>query len=247
MSSQAETTASAPRVTPSETISGLHALEMIIQGDDAILDILTPLNKRLTLSTALIGSDKQEFLLFSLPHLTCQQRERFLYEGFRLVVTLVSERGDGARLRFVSRIKHIITQPLAMLVVELPSIMQMTPMRQENRFDLDMSAHIVMPNRKVEVQLKNMSVKGCRFSYDQIAPSFDVGAKINIEVISPTSGAFSLSGMLKNCRRYRGAAVYGMQFTAQTQEISRSLLNELVFDGQKMTFAQHVDASLLEA
>lgn len=221
----------------SRTVTGLVALESMQSGCDAKLSIVNPVGQQLITECQYIGFDNEQRMLFTMPAIYPSQRDHFFLNGVRVAVSMVSTRGEGARVRFVSRIMHVIVSPLPIFVLAMPDKMELCQLRKESRYELMLPGNIVYGKRRLEITLKDLSHNGCSFSFDELYPVFDKDTRLDVLISQPESDKrYLLSGLVRNQRRVRNTQFYGLLFNAVGIQASKSLLSNLMFDGTRMAF-----------
>ncbi|WP_283130949.1 flagellar brake protein [Enterovibrio norvegicus] len=226
-----------PAKAREKVVMGLQAMDFIQHGTEASLEIVTPLGQRLNFKSNFIGFDDQQHIFFTMPKLSKGDYEMFFTQGFNVDIEGVSEKGEGALVRFRTRIEHVIYRPVSLIVFPVPQQAKLVLLRNEIRYDLRLPGDIQLSNRKLRVILTDVSSGGCGFAYDAISPEFDVGQKIVLEVInSTTQDTYALSGGVKNGRTKRGKQTYGMVFDEPGKANCRRLLSTLIYDGTKYVF-----------
>ncbi|PKF50796.1 PilZ domain-containing protein [Enterovibrio nigricans] len=226
-----------PAKQKERVVMGLQAMDFIQHGTEASLDIVTPLGQRLHFKANFIGFDDQQNIFFTMPKLSKGDYEEFFMEGFNVDIEGISEQGEGALIKFRTRIEHVIYRPVQLLVFPVPQQAKLVLLRNEIRYDLRLPSDIQLTNRKLRVILIDVSSGGCGFSYDAISPEFDVDQRIVLEVVNSANGdTYALSGAIKNGRKKRGKQTYGMVFDDPGKANCRRLLSVLIYDGTKYVF-----------
>lgn len=226
-----------PAKQKERVIMGLQAMDFIQHGTEASLEIVTPLGQRLNFKSNFIGFDDQQHIFFTMPRLQKTEYEEFFMQGFNVDIEGISEQGEGALVRFRTRIEHVVYRPIQLLVFPLPQQAKLVLLRNEVRYELKLPGDIQLSNRKLRVVLTDVSSGGCGFSFDAISPEFDVDTKIVLEVINGSNGdTYALSGAVKNCRKKRGKQNYGVVFDEPGKANCRRLLSNLIYDGTKYVF-----------
>ncbi|AMG32058.1 flagellar brake protein [Grimontia hollisae] len=218
-------------------IMGLQAMDFIQHGSEASLEVVTPLGQRLHFKSNFIGFDDQQHIFFTMPRLTRKEYDEFFTEGFNVDIEGISEHGEGALVRFRTRIEYVIYRPIQILVFPVPQQAKLIVLRNEVRYELNLPGDIQLSNRKLEVVLTDVSSGGCGFCFDAISPEFDIDQKIVLEVVNGSDGdIYALSGSVKNGRKKRGRQIYGMVFDEPGKANCRRLLKSLTYDGTKYIF-----------
>lgn len=214
-------------------------MDHLLQGGEAMVEVTTPIGQSHAITTMLIGTDRQNYLYFSMPDLTAYHRNQFFVEGYRLSINLISERGDGAMIHFDSKIEHIVLKPLQIFTVKLPNQILLHPLRHETRYPVDITAQIMAAKRQLDVQVRDLSIKGCSFSILPLAPQFASDQAVMLRVAHPYRAQhFLLSGLICNQRKMSANTVYGVKFDREGSRHSLELLKCLEFNGSLMVFSQ---------
>ncbi|WP_126167677.1 PilZ domain-containing protein [Shewanella khirikhana] len=222
-----------------KAVSGLMAMDHIDHGSEVSVEITTPLGQRLTANTHFIGYDNKKHIFYSLPAMKPAEMDLYLQVGFWVFVTCISERAEGAIVKFKTCIDHVIRTPVGLMILKLPEQATLFQLRGEMRYQLNINGFLLTAQRRMEVALKDISMSGCCFSYQGIAPVFESGQEMTLEVASPDSGeTFPLSGIIRNRRVHRGRQEYGLQFDDTGTGNCKKLLSRLIFDGAKLVFRQ---------
>lgn len=241
MSSTASTVKSVSGSTQAreKVVMGLRSMDFIQHGTEAQLEIVTPLGQTYKFTTNFIGFDNQQFIFFNLPTIRPSEIEDFFVQGFNIDVEGVSESGEGALIKFRSKIEHVVRAPVPLLILKLPQQAKLIQLRNETRYELRLQGVIQLANRKLEVVLNDVSANGCGFSFDSIAPVFEMDHRVVIEVTNKRSDdTFALSGSIRNARRARGKQSYGVVFDDVGRDNCRRLLSLLIYDGSRYVFKQ---------
>lgn len=218
-------------------IMGLQAMDFIQHGTEASMELVTPLGQRLNFKSNFIGFDDQHHIFFTMPRLTKKEYDEYFIEGFNVDIEGISEQGEGALVRFRTRIEYVIYRPIQILVFPVPQQAKLVVLRNEVRYELKLPGDIQLSNRKLRVTLTDVSSGGCGFCFDAISPEFDVDQKIVLEVVNNADGdTYALSGAVKNGRKKRGKQIYGMVFDEPGKANCRRLLSNLIYDGTTYVF-----------
>ena len=223
--------------TKERVVMGQQAMDFIQHGTAASMEVVTPLGRRFNFKSNFIGFDDQQHIYFTLPKISKIEYEEFFVDGFNVDIEGISEQAEGTLVRFRSRIEHVIIRPVQVLVLSVPQEAKLALLRNELRYELQLSGDIQLSARKLNVLLTDVSAGGCGFTYDAISPVFEVAQKIVLEVSNTTTeDIYALSGAIKNGRKKRGRQIYGMIFDEPGKANCRRLLSTLVYDGTKYVF-----------
>ncbi len=138
---------------------------------------------------------------------TSTRLTNFFIEGYRLAVDAVSDEGEGAKVRFASKISTVLKAPVNLVMVDLPQQAKLIQQRKDNRYELNVKGEVPLGSRRLSVNLTDISAGGCGFSFDAIAPVFEKHHQIAIQIQAPDSDdCFVLSGQVENRQKKMGDA-----------------------------------------
>ncbi len=218
-------------------IPGAQGALLIKSSSVVTISIKTPLGRIFRCETAFIGTNSHDYLLFEMPAISKKEIEMYLLEGFNISIKAISDRGEGAVVRFTSKIEHLILKPIGLLVINMPHSMVLTPLRSEPRFEVNLQGKAVLPERQLQVELQDLSHKGCCFQHSIHGPEISLNQKINLFIMNPTLKTyFQLSGSVKSINRIGVFCQYGVMFDQQGRSNTKLLLKQLVFDGTGLSF-----------
>ncbi|OOF28326.1 MULTISPECIES: PilZ domain-containing protein [Salinivibrio] len=226
-----------------EAVIGLRAVGFLKHGTATHVQIKTPVGQIFSCQSTFIGFDGDQRLFFTIPTRNIKQLNQFFVEGYRIAVDGVSDEGEGTKIRFASRISHIMMSPVAIMLVELPQQAKLIQQRKESRYELNVKGEIPLEKRRLSVNLTDISAGGCGFSFDAIAPVFEMKHQLAIQV-RPSHGddCFVLSGQVENRQQKWGMQRYGLSFDQSGLQHCRELIKRLVFDGSRYIFNPTVES-----
>lgn len=166
-----------------KVISSSSGLSMFCSGCSVSITIITPLGEQLHRNTKFVGSDSSNYLLLKLPSYDSHILTNYFQVDFYLNAKVVARRGEGVIVCFRTKIKNIILQPIALLVIDIPKTMLLYQLRSEPRYDVDMSAKVVAKSKKINVMIKDISSGGCCFMADIYAPKLESDESLVIKVL----------------------------------------------------------------
>lgn len=220
-----------------EDVPGLKSVKMIRHGSDVMVSVKTPLGHLYRTETTFIGSDGLDRIYLAPPKISKIECEEFFQQGYWITIKAISEHGEGAQITLKTRIKHLVTDPVRLVVVDIPVSATLTQLRQEPRYEVNLTGIIQLGSRKLTVELKDISSSGCCFLTELHGPQFSPGMPLSIRVVHPSSGEpYRLSGVTKNIVKSGNANQCGVLFDVNGGENAKSLLSKLIFDGSKLSF-----------
>lgn len=228
-------------VTPiprmAQTLNSTDALSLIEHGSDITITITTPVGTSFRCSSQFIGYHSNNHILIEIPNIDDSDIKYFFQEGFWLIIRAISQRGEGGIIQFRAQLMHIIEEPIGLIALSVPQSMQVTNLRKEPRYDLNLEAQLQVGERRIRCELRDMSKSGCRFILPALGKSLGIGQPVSIYVQSPAgkSRLFSpLSGLICNLQRSNHYIAYGIKFDELGKQHGKDLLTQLKFDGTKL-------------
>jgi c-di-GMP-binding flagellar brake protein YcgR len=220
------------------SINSVDALAMIEHGGEFTMSVATPVGQTFRCKTAFIGTHSDSIILAELPKVSDDDLNFYFQEGFWITVRAISPRGEGAIIHFRSQIQHILKEPVPIVMLSVPQTMQVSQLRKEPRFDVNLDAKACVDNRKLDCEIRDLSKSGCRFITPPLSRSFQVGDEIALVVQLKTAKQIQfepLFGTICNLQRSMHYAKYGVQFNEPGKGNAKQLLAHLKFDGTKLT------------
>jgi c-di-GMP-binding flagellar brake protein YcgR len=218
-------------------INSSDAIEMVSHGSEFIIDLVTPIGTRYVGKTKFIGRHSDNFLLLELPDITEGELDYFFQEGFRMEVKAISTRGEGALISFRSQVINVMLAPIGMLMISLPSMMKITQLREDTRYDVNLRAQLFTEYLKLECQLRDLSKGGCRFTTSPLAKAVQIGQRVSIRIIAPKKSIMNslpLSGEVCNLQCSTHYAKYGVKFDETSRIHAKTLFKQMKFDVNKL-------------
>lgn len=223
------------------TLKSVDALAMVEHGGELTMAITTPVGTTFRCKTAFIGTHSDSVILAELPKISEDDLGFFFQEGFWSAIRAISPRGEGAIIHFRSQLQHIFKDPIPMVAMSVPQTMQVTQLRKEPRFEVNLDARVVAESHKLDCEIRDLSKGGCRFVTAPLSRPFQVGEEIALHVQIPQSrGAHfdPLYGRVCNLQRSHQYARYGIAFNQNGVNNAKTLLSHLKFNGTKLTLKE---------
>ncbi|WP_333002151.1 PilZ domain-containing protein [Vibrio coralliilyticus] len=243
MNTQAIANKDQPSRSPSReksvsTLNSTDALAMLEHGGELTIGITTPVGTTFRSKTTFIGSHSQNLVLAELPKISDDDLDFFFQPGFWAAIRAISHRGEGAIIHFRSQLEHVMTEPVPIVALTAPNAMQVTQLRKEPRYDVNLAARVNASTHRLDCQIRDLSKSGCRFVTAPLSRAFQIGDEIALEVHSSMgkSSKFEpLYGKICNLQSSLHYARYGVQFDENGTTNAKHLLANLKFDGSKLT------------
>lgn len=107
----------------------------ITHGSEITLSVKTPVGQLYQVNSVFIGTNGKDKLFIELPEVNKAERDQFFQLGYRMTIKAVSDKGEGALVRIRTQISHIITEPVPLLVVDIPLKIDVVQLQKESRYD----------------------------------------------------------------------------------------------------------------
>ncbi|GAB2651406.1 PilZ domain-containing protein [Vibrio panuliri] len=221
----------AAQINVSTKMHNAEALPMIEHGSEVMLTITTPVGATFSCRTKFLAKHSNHRILLELPEVNRIQFQVYFQEGFWLHLHVVSTQGEGYAIQFRSQIESVLKQPVPMMVVTIPQMMDVSTLRKELRFDVKLSATLCIDDKLVACQVKNISKSGCQFVLSSLGLDIESGKKVSLQVRTNSQRNYSLpllSGYVRNKQTVGTHTAYGVEFALEDAHNVRSLLSNLV-------------------
>jgi hypothetical protein len=219
------------------TLNSTDALALVEHGGEITLSITTPVGTKFVCSTSFIGTHTGTYILTELPAIPTDDLEYYFQEGFWCNARAVSPRGEGALIYFRSQLLHVIHEPIPLAMFSIPSNMQVTQLRKEPRFEVNLAGKAILGTHKMDCEIRDISRSGCRFFTPPLGKTYQVGDIVTLQVYvnNQPLAAGALEGKVCNLQRATHYARYGFEFTENGRAAANKLLGMLKFTGTKLT------------
>lgn len=228
-----------PTLSGSEsTINSTDAIDMVSHGSELTINLTTPVGIKYMGKTKFVGTHSDNFILLEIPQISEEDQDYFFQEGFWMNVRAISQKGEGAMIYFRSQIMHILKEPVPLIMISIPGMMKVNQLRKEPRYDVNLRAHALIGEMRVECEVRDLSKGGCRFITSPLAKRYNVGEEVTIHIAAPNNSKVQLLplyGTICNLQSSMHYAKYGLKFSDTGQSNVKSLLSMLKFDGVKLT------------
>ncbi|KJY82118.1 cation tolerance protein CutA [Vibrio galatheae] len=219
-------------------LNSTDALAMVEHGGELTIGITTPVGTTFRCKTAFIGTHSDNVILAELPKISDDDLDFFFQAGFWATIRAISPRGEGAIVHFRGQLQHILKAPVAIFTLSVPQTMQVTQLRKEPRFDVNLTTKVIADSHKLDSEIRDLSKSGCRFITAPLSRPFQIGddIELHVQLGSQKGKPFEpLFGKVCNLQRSLHYARYGVAFTDNGKENAKVLLGHLKFDGTKLT------------
>lgn len=226
-----------PRNRTVTTINSTDALAMIEHGSELTLNVSTPVGTKFLATTKFIGTHSDNCILIEVPEVPSDDLRFFFQEGFWMTARAYSLRGEGALIHFRSQIHHTVGEPFPIIVLSTPSTMQVTQLRKETRYEVNLSSRVIFDDQRMNCEIRDLSKSGCRFVTSPTSRPIQVADRVSIEITPENyNGPLipPLRGIVCNLQRSTHYARYGVEFDDIGKANAKNLLSKLKFDGTKL-------------
>jgi len=226
-----------PRNRTVTTINSTDALAMIEHGSELTLNVSTPVGTKFLATTKFIGTHSDNCILIEVPEISSDDLGFFFQEGFWMTARAYSLRGEGALIHFRSQIHHTVGEPFPIIVLSTPSTMQVTQLRKETRYEVNLSSRVIFDDQRMNCEIRDLSKSGCRFVTSPTSRTIQVADRVSIEITPENyNGPLipPLRGIVCNLQRSTHYARYGVEFDDIGKANAKNLLSKLKFDGTKL-------------
>ena len=226
-----------PRNRTVTTINSTDALAMIEHGSELTLNVSTPVGNKFLATTKFIGTHSDNCILIEVPEISSDDLRFFFQEGFWMTARAYSLRGEGALIHFRSQIHHTVGEPFPIIVLSTPSTMQVTQLRKETRYEVNLSSRVIFDDQRMNCEIRDLSKSGCRFVTSPTSRPIQVTDRVSIEITPENyNGPLipPLRGIVCNLQRSTHYARYGVEFDDIGKANAKNLLSKLKFDGTKL-------------
>ncbi|MCL9780175.1 flagellar brake protein [Vibrio sp. S4M6] len=214
----------------SHVVNGEDAFAQVNAMSDMAYNISTPTGKTLRCRSKYIGMHSNNLLFIESPVVTPQEFAVFFQRGFPIKACAISQKGEGARIYFKSKIEYVVQAGLnSIVIVSLPSATQVDyNLRSEARLEIALEGILEPEERKFLCEIRDISANGCQIVVSRTANEYKVGNHIELQILSDNSPV--VQGVIKNKKRSNQYWKYGVQFEETCQETSIELVEKLRFD-----------------
>jgi len=235
-SEQAQEDKTAPKSTPKESTSlkGEDALSLVSPLSDLAFYVAAPNQKPIKCRSKYVGMHSNNYVLFETPEITQEQFQLYFRKGYPVKACALSQRGEGARIYFRSKIDFIMPiegSGKSIVFVNLPKTADVVfGIRAEARLEIAIPG-VVNPNKdKHTCEIRDFSSSGCQIVIDVKYNNYKLGDDIDVKLDGEEGKETILHGTIKNKKRSNHYWKYGVQFSDESSEASEELLNRLSFD-----------------
>ena len=208
----------------------IDKIQEIDQGSEITINVTTPVGTRFIGTSRFIGSHSDSYLFIELPNIAKSDIHNYFQPSFFVNIKALSKKGIGSTLYFKSKVHSCIAGEVPVLVLCLPTKIQISDLRKEPRFDVCLSGKLIYDDSTIECQIRDLSLSGCQIKTSPISRRIKIGETVKLEVTQPMDAgghAIRLSAMICNSTNKKNYIAYGLKFDDNEIEKSKSLLSHL--------------------
>ncbi len=216
-----------------ETIAGMVGISHLSHGATVAIRIKSPIGQKLKAEALFIGSNHDNYLFFTLPSSPDRKITDFFTPGFVIEASMVPKGTHGTKYIFKSKIAHITHKPVQLMVVEIPEKFLLTKLRSNTRRHVDLPGKTQLPQRKIQVNLYDISEGGFAFNYSSFGLKIPPSTELTVEIKNPhTKEIYLLSGTVKSNTLIKGIQSCGLTFDELGKRNGEKLIKNLTFNGK---------------
>jgi c-di-GMP-binding flagellar brake protein YcgR len=174
------------------------------------------------LKSSLVGILPDQYLILTLPQLGT-------YPGQRTHVDVESEIlvryvHRGVVWGFKSRLKRVVSTPVGLLMIEIPSSIESHDLRQEKRIDCLLPGKIKLGKTSRKGAVVDLSKKGCRLVIEiakgKKAPKIEIDDELALVCSFPgIEGEQTLTGRVRHLHQDQQRTALGLEFVKPDRKI----------------------------
>lgn len=202
--------------------------------------VTTPTKKTLRCRTKYIGMHSNNVLLLEMPNITPQEQAVFMSRGYQIQACVVSEKGEGARIYFKSKIEYVLNGgSVGLLLVTLPKATQvMVGLRESARLELSIDAILDPDDKRHLCQIRDISRSGCLIVVDKMTGDYRVGNLITMTLLTEDCQTpQALQATVRNVSHTSQYKKYGVQFEKDSLQYVKALIDKLSFCQMQQKFS----------
>ncbi|WP_104037159.1 flagellar brake protein [Vibrio jasicida] len=175
-----------------------------------------------------IGLKENTYIILDIPTRLLEEQALRKLNNVDVVIRGVSDTDLGHVIAFKTSVLMNILRPSPLLFIRIPATFATKPVREHERYKLQLGCAIDHMNNKYEGCLIDFSLSGCGIS-TMIEPEFLIGDRITID--SPLSGYIDDDNRcsVANIKKLAKGWIIGVQFAEplnMTEELKTELLEQ---------------------
>ena len=196
-----------------------------------IVEIATPAGQKIKFRSVFIGFMPEKFVLIQMPDLNKHRKiSQFLIDKAKCTVRGLSEGIEGAVIAFTSLLKSQLKLPAPMLVLQIPTKVELQSLRKVSRVETEIDVDIQIDKYLYNGNMLDISAFGCLIS---IIKSQDIQIsqtnKINVNVTdSKYNGVDEIKGTICNVKHQAQTIELGVAFDQCSRSCATRLLNQVM-------------------
>ncbi|MCJ8275088.1 MAG: flagellar brake protein [Psychrosphaera sp.] len=207
-------------------------LSKIAAGSQVVVDIRTPAGQQTKFKTTYIGFLPSRFILLQMPDLSKHSKlPGFVKDKISCTVRGLIEGHEGAVVAFISNITSATQTPSKMLVLSIPSQLQLQHLRKLARIDTYINIVIKVNEHHFSGVILNLSARGALLTFDKVAELIlKEGENLDVSVVDKKFGKIEdFKGKVCNVKKQVRSLEVGLSFVERSGEIISQLIKQILF------------------
>ncbi|MDN3612307.1 PilZ domain-containing protein [Vibrio ostreicida] len=214
-------------------------------GEDAFTDIqplsevafviVTPTGKTLKGKTKYVGLNSNNLVMLEMPNVSPKAFADFFQRGFVIKACVISEKGEGARIYFKSKVACVIDAGRnSLCMISLPDTTQVNQgLRESVRLNMSVDGILSPQSNHLKCQIRDISNQGCLIVVDRHLVKQKVGDLIALSLLETEQNKVVepqiLEAIVKNIKLTSRYCKFGVQFEESSLALVASMIENLQF------------------
>lgn len=216
------------------TEKGEIALSLVASLSDIACCIVSPKEESIRFRAKYIGMLSGNLILLEAININDDVINAFIKTEHYVKACALSPRGEGSKVFFRSRIRHIIALgKRRILVLSLPKDAKVKHgIRSQARLDTVLRGVISPSDESIDCEIHDFSTQGCQLLLSLDCPAFKKDETIVLQLhddLEPDK-LHLLQGSIKNTTRSNQHRKYGVHFLSESHDTAVNILNRMTFD-----------------
>jgi c-di-GMP-binding flagellar brake protein YcgR len=209
-----------------------NTLSKIAPGSQVFVDIRTPAGQQTKFKTTYIGFLPNRFILLQVPDISKNGKLLgFIKDKVSCTVRGIIEGHEGTVVAFISNIASATQTPSKMLVLNIPSQLQLQHLRKMARIDTYINISIRVNEHQWSGVVLNLSARGALLTFDKVAELYiKEGENLNVSVTDRNFGGLEdIKGKVCNVKKLIRSIEVGLSFDDEAGEVISEILKKILF------------------
>ncbi|NQZ11143.1 MAG: PilZ domain-containing protein [Algicola sp.] len=207
-------------------------MSKIAAGSQVVVDIRTPAGQQTKFKTTYIGFLPNRFILLQVPDLSKNSKlPRFIKDKVSCTIRGLIEGHEGAVVAFISNITSATQTPSKMLVLSIPTQLQLQHLRKLARIDTHINIVIKINEHHFSGIILNLSARGALLTFDKVAELIlKEDEYLSVSVTDKNFGNVDdIIGKVCNVKKQVRSIEVGLSFNDSSGEIVSQILKQILF------------------